>query len=71
MLSLSSPEIANSKVANEMWDGFETLTKTSATDIQFCKDLMKFFKKRCELEEDYSKSLKKLAAKSDYSTSTG
>lgn len=49
-------------------DGFDALCKHTANEIQFCKDTLKFFKKRIEIEETYAKSLNKLSQKSEYAS---
>jgi len=56
-----------SKFAQELWDGFETISKHTAKELEFCKDVLKFFKKRVEIETEYSKSLSKLAQKTPVS----
>jgi hypothetical protein len=56
---------------NWIKDGFEGVAKHSANEISFCKDLLKFLKKRKEIEEEYAKSLGKLAQKTQYATSQG
>jgi mRNA-degrading endonuclease YafQ of YafQ-DinJ toxin-antitoxin module len=54
-----------------MQDGFDALCKHTQQEIQFCKDLLKFFKKRAQIEDEYAKSLAKLTQKSQYETSLG
>jgi len=59
------------KFSGDLWDGFEVLSKHSSNEIQFCKDMIKFFKKRREIEEEYSKNLEKLSKKIEYVTPHG
>jgi len=61
----------DSKFASELWDGFEIISKHTANEIQFCKDVWKFFKKRREIEEEYAKNLSKLGQKSQYTVPLG
>ncbi len=52
-------------------DGFDSLSKHTANEIQFCKDILKFFKKKKDIEEEYGKALEKLAKKAEYTNPHG
>eukprot|EP01117_Protostelium_nocturnum_P007581 TRINITY_DN2715_c0_g1_i2.p1 TRINITY_DN2715_c0_g1~~TRINITY_DN2715_c0_g1_i2.p1 ORF type:complete len:322 (+),score=85.84 TRINITY_DN2715_c0_g1_i2:49-1014(+) len=49
------------KYATELWDGFDALSKHSEGEIVFCKDVVKFIKKRAKIEAEYAQKLEKLA----------
>ena len=72
------------KYASELWvevfeiqfdpgfqDGFETLCKHTSNEIKFLQGTLEFFKKRVKIEEEYAKSLGKLADKKQYVISKG
>jgi len=59
------------KFAVDLWDGFDMICRHTNNEIQFVKDVLKFFKKRKELEEEYAKNLAKLAQKSQYTIPLG
>ena len=54
-----------------MQDGFDMISRHTNNEIQFVKDVLKFFKKRKELEDEYAKNLAKLAQKSQYTIPLG
>ena len=47
------------------------LSKHTNNEIQFVKDIIKFFKKRAEIEEEYAKNLSRLAQKAQYTSPHG
>eukprot|EP01114_Cavostelium_apophysatum_P004807 TRINITY_DN1518_c0_g1_i1.p1 TRINITY_DN1518_c0_g1~~TRINITY_DN1518_c0_g1_i1.p1 ORF type:complete len:508 (+),score=166.94 TRINITY_DN1518_c0_g1_i1:1514-3037(+) len=57
----------SAKFATELWDGFDTISKHTANELQFCKDVHKFFKRRVEIEQEFAKSMSKLAQKNPLS----
>ncbi|EGC38256.1 hypothetical protein DICPUDRAFT_15662, partial [Dictyostelium purpureum] len=51
------------KCSENLWDGFDLLVKRTEHDLMVSKNILNFFKKKAELEEQHSKKLEKLALK--------
>jgi len=51
------------KFSENLWDGFDLLVKRTENDLTQSKNILSFFKKKAELEEQHSKKLEKLASK--------
>ncbi|KAF2072754.1 hypothetical protein CYY_005942 [Polysphondylium violaceum] len=51
------------KFSENLWDGFDLLVKRTENDLTQSKNVLSFFKKKAELEEQHSKKLEKLASK--------
>ncbi|KAM9961433.1 hypothetical protein ACTFIR_004283 [Dictyostelium discoideum] len=51
------------KFTDNLWDGFDLLVKRTDSDLIQSKNILNFFKKKAELEEQHSKKLEKLSLK--------
>ncbi|EFA74955.1 RhoGAP domain-containing protein [Heterostelium album PN500] len=51
------------KFSENLWEGFDLLCKRTENDLQQSKNILMFFKKRAELEDQHAKKLEKLASK--------
>ncbi|KAM9961762.1 hypothetical protein ACTFIR_004623 [Dictyostelium discoideum] len=47
----------------DLWDGYENVSKATEKGVLLLKDITKFFKKRIQSEDEYSKTLSKLVLK--------
>lgn len=58
------------RFANELFGlyGLDLLSQTTTKELEFTKDVLKFMKKRIEIEEQYTKSLNQLVHKTKNST---
>ena len=48
--------------------GLDLLSQTATKELEFSKDVLKFIRKRAEIEEQYAKSLQQLVQKTKCST---
>jgi len=48
------------KFSTDLWDGFPLVVRKTECGLQSCKDMMAFYRKRAQIEEEYSKALVKL-----------
>ncbi|EGG21220.1 RhoGAP domain-containing protein [Cavenderia fasciculata] len=51
------------KFSDNLWDGFDLLCKKTESDLSSSKNILLFFKKRAELEDQHAKKLEKLVSK--------
>ncbi|KAK5575650.1 hypothetical protein RB653_006783 [Dictyostelium firmibasis] len=59
----SNPTNNKFKFSENLWDGFDLLVKRTDNDLIQSKNILNYFKKKAELEEQHSKKLEKLALK--------
>ncbi|KYQ92034.1 RhoGAP domain-containing protein [Tieghemostelium lacteum] len=60
-------DVKKLKFTDNLWDGFDVLVKRTESDLAQSKNILMFFKKKAELEEQHSKKLEKLAQKMNMS----
>ncbi|KYQ94173.1 RhoGAP domain-containing protein [Tieghemostelium lacteum] len=66
--TVTSPSVES---FSDLWDGYEIVTKASEKGVLLLKDILKFFKKRIQSEDEYAKSLSKLVLKFEPSVMDG
>jgi RhoGAP domain/Fes/CIP4, and EFC/F-BAR homology domain len=59
------------KFATDLWDGFDAICKRAKLEVQFMRDLHRYFQKRLNIEKEYSQALAGLSQKHEYSAPGG
>ncbi|KAK5575930.1 hypothetical protein RB653_007065 [Dictyostelium firmibasis] len=57
------PNLTQPESFADLWDGYENVSKATEKGVLLLKDITKFFKKRIQSEDEYSKTLSKLVLK--------
>ncbi|KAN0011715.1 hypothetical protein ACTFIU_007281 [Dictyostelium citrinum] len=58
-----TPNLTQPESFADLWDGYENVSKATEKGVLLLKDITKFFKKRIQSEDEYSKTLSKLVLK--------